>query len=144
MLALWRLHGVDRAMRRAWEAGIVLVGLSAGMNCWFETSSTDSFGGLAPLNDGLGFLRGSACPHYDGEPDRRPRLHEFIRNGMAPGYAADDGAALHFVGRRLQKCISSRPDAHVYRVRRIKDDVVETRLPVEYLGGGKHKRSGAA
>ena len=33
---------------------------------------TDSFGGLEPLRDGLRFLPGSACPHYDGEPERRP------------------------------------------------------------------------
>lgn len=43
-LALWRLHRVDRALRDAWERGAVLGGVSAGANCWFECSVTDSFG----------------------------------------------------------------------------------------------------
>src|SRR5436190_20978614 len=56
LLAVWRVHGVDRALRRAWEAGVVMTGLSAGSLCWFETGTTDSFGrSLAPLSAGLGF-----------------------------------------------------------------------------------------
>lgn len=139
LLAVWRLHGVDRALRKAWNAGIVLTGLSAGMNCWFEACSTDSFGPLAPLRDGLGLLAGSACPHYDGESERRPRFHQFLREGLPAGYAADDGAALHFIGRRLHQCVSSRPNARAYRVRMVHGEVVETTLPVRYLGTVEHK-----
>jgi peptidase E len=47
--------------------GAILCGVSAGMNCWFNASITDGFGPLAFLNDGLGLISGSACPHYDGE-----------------------------------------------------------------------------
>ena len=66
-LAIWRLHGVDRALLEAWERGAVLGGVSAGANCWFESCVTDSFGPeLGPLQDGLGILPGSFCPHYDG------------------------------------------------------------------------------
>src|SRR5687768_10995165 len=67
LLALWRAHGLDRLLRNAWIDGAVLCGVSAGMNCWFRASVTDGFGGLAPLNDGLGFLDGSACLHYRSE-----------------------------------------------------------------------------
>lgn len=70
LLALWRLHGLPEVLREAAASGTVLAGISAGMNCWFEASSTDSFGPLAPLDDGLGFLPGSACPHLFGEEDR--------------------------------------------------------------------------
>ena len=99
MLAVWRVHGVDAALREAWERGIVLTGASAGMICWFECSVTDSFGAVAPLYDGLGFLPGSACPHYDSEPERRPTYARLVQqDGFPAGYAADDGAALHFVG----------------------------------------------
>src|SRR5438105_1411065 len=81
--------------------GTILCGVSAGMICWFEASCTDSFGPLAALRDGLGLLPGSACPHYDGEKNRRPIYHALIRRRVVPeGYAADDGAALHFVGTR--------------------------------------------
>jgi peptidase E len=97
LLAVWRLHGLDVLLREAWEAGAVLCGVSAGMNCWFEASTTDSFGPLAPLHDGLGLLAGSACPHYDGEAERRPLFRGLIDAGTLPaGWACDEHAALHF------------------------------------------------
>src|SRR4051812_28271432 len=117
MLAVWRVHGVDKLLREAWRRGAVMCGLSAGMICWFESSCTDSFGPLAALNDGLGIIKGSACPHYDGEAKRRPTYHDLIRRRVLPaGYAADDGAALHFVGAKLAEVVTSRPNARAYRV----------------------------
>jgi peptidase E len=116
-LALWRLHGVDAALRAAWERGAVLGGVSAGANCWFEASVTDSFGPrLAPLRDGVGILPGSFCPHYDGEELRRPTYTALVADGFPPGYAADDGAALHFAGTELVEVVASRPGARAYRV----------------------------
>jgi peptidase E len=137
MLAIWRVHGVDRALRKAWESGIVLTGLSAGSLCWFETGSTDSFGGLAPLSKGLGFLPGSHSPHYDGEATRRPHYQRLVGEGTVPaGYAADDGAALVFRGTELAAVVASRPDARAYRVERdpASAAAVETELPTRYLG----------
>ena len=116
-LALWRLHGVDRALREAWARGAVVGGVSAGANCWFECSVTDSFGPqLDPLRDGLGILPGSFCPHYDGEELRRPMYRKLVDEGFAPGYAADDGVALHFVGTELREIVTSQPGAWAYRV----------------------------
>lgn len=133
MLAVWRVHGVDRMLRDAWERGVILTGVSAGMICWFEAGVTDSFGPLAALPDGLGLLSGSACPHYDGEKDRRPTYQRLVRAGFPPGYAADDGAALHFVDTKLEACIASRPTAGVYRVSLEGETVTETALPVKLL-----------
>ena len=125
LLALWRLHGVDAAMREAWERGVVLCGASAGANCWFEASTTDSFGPtLRPLHDGLGLLAGSFCPHYDGEEQRRPLFHRLVAEGFPPGYAADDFAAAHFVGTTFERAIASRAGANVYRVERGDDGSV--------------------
>jgi dipeptidase E len=137
MLAVWRVHGVDRALRRAWEAGVVMAGLSAGALCWFEGGTTDSFGvGLAPLSDGLGLLPGSHAPHYDADGTRRPHFQRLIAEGvLAAGYAADDGAALIFHGTQLAEVVASRPTAHGYRVQRgPAGDAVETELPTRYLG----------
>lgn len=134
LLATWRLHGLDTLLRQAWLRGAVLAGISAGMLCWFEDGLTDSFGGLQALNDGLGLIEGSACPHYDSEPERREAYHEMIRRGAPAGYAAEDGAALHFVGRRLEQVVSSRPDASAYHVALRKGTVVEKRLRAKYLG----------
>jgi dipeptidase E len=117
-LALWRVHGVDRALRDVWERGGVLGGWSAGGICWFEDGITDSFGPtLRPLGDGLGFLRGSFCPHYDGEPYRRPVYLKAVSDGVvSPGMAADDDAALLYEGTELREVVSQRDGARAYRV----------------------------
>lgn len=129
MLALWRVHGIDRALREAWERGAVLGGMSAGANCWFESCVTDSFGPrLRELDDGLGFLAGSFCPHYDGEPERRPTYTRLVRDGvLAPGYAADDDAALHFAGTELVEVVAQRDGALGYRVTADGEEPLEAR-----------------
>jgi len=135
LLAVWRLHGVDVAIRKAWDAGVVLAGVSAGAICWFESSVTDSFGlDLAGLGDGLGFLKGSCCPHYDGEERREPTYRRLIADGFAPGYAIDDYAALHFEGTELCEAIRSRPAARAAHVHREKEAVVTRPIPVRDLG----------
>jgi peptidase E len=117
-LAIWRAHGFDRVLREAWEAGVLLVGWSAGMICWFDASVTDSFGPqLEPLRDGLGFLPGSACPHFDGEPRRRPVYTGLVRDGvLPPGHAADDGAGLLFKGTELREVVTTRDGATAHHV----------------------------
>ena len=127
MLAIWRVHGVDKALKKAWEAGVVLAGWSAGANCWFDASLTDSFGpNLDPLKDGLKFLPGSFCPHYDSESLRRPRYEEVVGSGALPGgYAADDGVGVLFNGHDLEEVVASLPGQHAYRVERRKGNAVE-------------------
>jgi hypothetical protein len=105
------------------------------MLCWFKGGVTDSFGGLEPLNDGLGLIDATACPHYGGESDRRTTYHRAIAGGMQAGFAAEDGAALHFRGENLVEAVCSRPQAGAFRVELIGENVVETRLPVRFLGG---------
>jgi dipeptidase E len=137
LLAVWRVHGLDRILRRAWEEGVVLCGLSAGMICWFEESVTDSFDldRLAPLHDGLGLLPGSACPHYDGEEQRRPVFHRLVGSGeLADGWAADDGAAIVFDGTQMAEIVASRREARAYRVQRLENGVTESNVSARFLG----------
>jgi len=136
MLALWREWGVDAILREAWERGVVLSGVSAGMICWFEQGITDSIPGpLTPLPC-LGFLPGSACPHYDGEPERRPTFNRMLREGeIGPGYAADNHAALVFEGQRPARVVATTPTARAYHLTR--DDAgrpIETPLEADLLG----------
>jgi peptidase E len=135
MLAVWRVHGVDRALERAHDAGVVLAGRSAGSICWFESGTTDSFGPpLQAVHGGLGFIPGSNCPHYDGEPERRPTYHRLIRDGVLDaGFAADDGVALVFDGSTFVEAIAERDGASAYRVERSDGRVEETGLPTRRL-----------
>jgi dipeptidase E len=138
MLGVWRAHDLGDVLRRAWEQGVVLCGLSAGMNCWFAESVTDAFGGghLVALHDGLALLPGSACPHYDGEELRRPAFQRLVASGeLGDGWGADDGAALVFRGEGLAEVVASRPGTGAYRVERDgAGGIIERRVPARYLG----------
>jgi peptidase E len=127
-LAIWRTHGFDQILHEAWEAGVVLTGWSAGMLCWFEAAVTDSFGPeLQGMRDGLGFLPGSACPHYDGEAERRPVYTKLVAEGFPPGLAADDCVALRFDGTELAEVVTARPGAGAYRVSAEGEKPIEAR-----------------
>ena len=127
-LAIWRTHGFDEILREAWEAGVVLTGWSAGMLCWFEAAVTDSFGPeLRGMRDGLGFLPGSACPHYDGEAERRPVYMKLVAEGFPPGLAADDCVALRFDGTELAEAVTACPGAAAYRVSAEGEEPIEAR-----------------
>jgi peptidase E len=115
-IAVWRVHGLDELLREAWRQGTLLTGWSAGMICWFEQGVTDSFGPQLAAMDCLGFLPGSACPHYDGEERRRPVYTRLVADGLAPGVAADDDVGVHFVGTELRGVVTSREGAAAYRV----------------------------
>jgi len=136
MLAIWREWGLDLLVRKAWESGTVLCGVSAGAICWFGRGLTDSAGPLAPMKC-LGFLPGSCTPHYDGEISRRPSCHAFLKQGALPaGYALDDGAALHFTGAEVTAIVTSRPGARAFHVRCENGDVTEEALKTRFLGAG--------
>jgi peptidase E len=137
MVAVWRVHGIDEILRKAWHAGIVLAGSSAGGICWFEGGTTDSFGvRLRPFTDGLGMLAGSFCPHYNSEPERRPLYRRLVADGSLPdGVACDDGAGAHYVDEMLAELVSDRPGATAYQV--VADgpgSTAETALDVRFLG----------
>jgi dipeptidase E len=137
MLAIWRAHDLDVVMREAWEAGVVLCGLSAGSMCWFGGGITSSTGRLAPA-PGLGLLDGSNCVHYRDEAGRRPAFLAAIGDETLPsGWGVDDGVGLLFEGEELADVVSSRPAAGAVRVTRDGDgDVSEQPLPPRCLPSG--------
>ncbi|MBR3119924.1 MAG: peptidase E [Oceanobacillus sp.] len=134
LLILWKEWGLDTILRRAWEQGVVLAGISAGSICWFEEGVTDSFGdGLEPLTC-LGFLKGSNCPHYDGELNRRPAYQNLVaKSKIKPGIATDDGVALHYIDQKLSEIVSSRPNAKAYKVY-FDEEIKEVELKTKFLG----------
>lgn len=134
LLALWREWGIDEILRKAWNQGIILAGISAGAICWFEEGITDSFGEGLELIKCLRFLKGSCCPHYDGEENRRPSYQKLVgAQYIQSGIAVDDGVAVHFVDQKINEIVSSRPNARAYKVY-MEDEVKEEILPTRYLG----------
>ena len=132
LLALWRLHGIDSALRSAWKSGTILGGVSAGSICWHVGGPTDSFGAtLRPVTDALGLLPYGNGVHYDSEEQRRPLLHELVRSGTLPtSYATDDRVAIVYRGTEPVEVVSDVPDspAAAYRVRVASGQVIEERL----------------
>ena len=136
LLVLWRLHGLDEILRECWQAGVVLVGTSAGSVCWHSGGTTDSFRmPLRPLTDGLRFLPYSNSPHYNSEPGRRPLTVQLVADEVLPdAFASDDGAALVYHGTDLHEAISERPNAKCYSITRIGEGkAIETELPTRQL-----------
>jgi peptidase E len=142
MLGAWRAHGLDSILRKAWRKGIVLCGPSAGSLCWFEQALSAFHGAPRPVR-GLGLLPYSNCVHYDAEPARRAEYHRFVGDGMRPGFAVEDGVALHFRGTHLEHVVSSRADGRAYLVEPHGQSVRETRLSAAYLGAPTFRRSTA-
>lgn len=140
LLTLWRLHGVDEALRDVWESGTILAGVSAGSICWHVGGPTDSFGPeLKVVTNGLGFLPYGNGVHYDSEAQRRPLLQKVVGDGLLPtSYATDDRIGILYEGSEPVAVLSdldvdplTGPAA--YRIERVGDDVVETRLAVGAL-----------
>jgi peptidase E len=136
MVALWREWGLEALLRKACEQGVILAGISAGANCWFEQYLTDSVPGQLTVLNGLGYLQGSCTPHYDGEANRRPDYTRLVATGgIMAGFAFDDGAAGHFIDGKLHKVVSSRPNAKGYYVGVLDGGAAEKTLDTQYLGG---------
>jgi peptidase E len=138
LLALWRLHGVDLAMREAWERGVILAGVSAGSLCWHKGGTTDSFGPtLQPVTNALGFLPYANGVHYDSEEQRRPLLHRLMKNAtLGPlAYATDDHVGIWYEGLEPISVVgdsdvdpTTGPGA--YRVELVDGEIRETRVGV--------------
>jgi peptidase E len=117
MLAVWRDWELPALLKEAGNAGTVLGGVSAGAICWFEQGVTDSFDDTLRVLDCLRFLPGSCCPHYDGEPERRPSYHALLAAGhIKPGIAIEDGVAAHFRQGRLERVVTAREQSRAYQV----------------------------
>ena len=136
LLAVWEVHGLGDILRRCWQAGVVLAGISAGSICWHVGGTTDSFGHpVRPITNGLGFLPYGNGVHYDSEADRRPAIHAAVATGVLPTtYCTDDGVGLHYRGTSLVEAVAERDGAGAYVVRRDGDRAVEERLPVRRIG----------
>ena len=139
LLALWRLHGLDQALHAAWQANVVLTGVSAGSVCWHAGGTTDSFGpDLRPVTNGLGFLPYANGVHYDSEAQRRPLLHRLVADGTLPaGYATDDGVGLLYHGTTLVRAVSEVRGKGAYEITKDGTRAREERIEPVLLPGAR-------
>jgi peptidase E len=130
LLAVWRVHGLDAILRRVWEAGVVLAGVSAGSICWYVGGTTDSFGPqLRAVTDGLGLLPYGSGVHYDSEEQRRPLVHRLVADGTLPStHCTDDGVGLVYHGTELVEAVAEIDGKGAYIVTREGSTAVEERL----------------
>lgn len=135
LLVLWREWGLDVALRKAYEAGRVFAGISAGSICWFEQGLTDSVPNKLTALPCLGWLRGSNSPHYDGEAERRPSYQALIQSGeMMPGIACDDSVAAHYVNEQEHRFVSSVQGKLAFRVSAKQGVISEEAITPDFLG----------
>lgn len=134
MLAVWREYGIDKILAEAWKRGIVLSGSSAGGICWFEGCCTDSFAESYTALPAMGFLKGSCCPHYDGEAGRQETYRRLVSEGqLDDGLAVDEGVGLHFVGNSLKEVVTAKKGSGAYSVSLKKGKIVEKALPTRLV-----------
>lgn len=136
MMRRWRLVGVDKLLRLAWERGVVMSGLSAGSICWFDSGHSDSQSFYNPDNwkymgvRGLRFIRGVHCPHFNSETlgvSRADRFSEFISDRGGIGIALDDNCAIEVIDDKY-RIISSQPQAKAFIVYKQGGQVVQDEI----------------
>jgi aminopeptidase N len=131
MLAVWREWGLDKILKKAYQNGTIMCGVSAGAICWFEKGVTDSWADKLNIMNCLGFMKGGCCPHYDEEPERRPSLSKFIENkDLQNCYAIEGGCALHIKNEEVYSAISFRGKKNTFYVDYQSGKTVEKKLPV--------------
>ena len=130
MIAVWKEWKLDKLLKKAYNNGAVLCGVSAGAICWFNQGITDSWASNLNIMDCLSIIPGACCPHYDSEADRRPTVHNLIKNAkMNKCYCAEDGSALHFKEGELHTAVNFYKGAQSYIVKDCSGDIVEEKIP---------------
>jgi dipeptidase E len=133
MLDIWKGYGVDKALKTAYENGVILSGGSAGAVCWFKECLTDSFHDKLSVMPALGFLPYSNCPHYSLKA-RRQAYRGAIRNQeILAGYAVTDHCGLHFIDEKLHRAVADIPNSFAHWVEWKNDELIHEKLDVKNL-----------
>ena len=97
LLGVWRAHGIDEILREAWEAGVDPL-RPLGRLALLVRRGGDRLPRRAAAARGARPAAVQQLRPLRAGSKRRRAYHRFLREGMRPGYAAEDGAALHFTG----------------------------------------------
>ena len=126
MLAVWKEWRLDKLLKKAYKQGTVMSGVSAGAICWFENGITDSWAADLKIMPCMNFIKGTCCPHYDEEPQRKPAVKKLIlANKVKNIFAVDGGVALHIKNEKNFKSVVFRKDKNSYEVSSNKGNIIE-------------------
>ena len=126
MLAVWKEWKLDKILKEAYRNGIVMSGVSAGAICWFQNGITDSWASELKIMPCLNFMRGTCCPHYDEEPERKPFVKNLLdRKKVKKIYAVDGGVALHIKNEENFKSVVFRKTKSSYAVSLERKNLIE-------------------
>lgn len=146
LMKVWRKHGMDKMIKKAYQQGIALSGMSAGAICWFIDGFRNPRDDVYYRIKCMGLLEGSCCPHYDSNPELRKQYKKMIsQNILDNGYGVEDGVALHFINEELKFTVSSNTNNKAHIVKKAGFRVTEKVINSIYLGKPKeetkHKRN---
>ena len=134
MLAVWKDWGLDLILKKAYDQGAVMSGVSAGAICWFEQGLTDSWASELKMMPCMNFISGNCAPHYDEEPQRRPATKKLLQdNAISFMYGIEGGAALHFINEQPEKTVRFQKNKHSYNVTLKDSTVSEKPYPIKEL-----------
>ena len=126
MLAVWKEWKLDKILKEAYRNGKVMSGVSAGAICWFQNGITDSWASELKIMPCLNFVRGTCCPHYDEEPERKPFVKNLLdRKKVKKIYAVDGGVALHIKNEENFKSVVFRKTKSSYAVSLERKNLIE-------------------
>lgn len=137
MMKIWRNTGVDKILKKAYEKGIVLSGLSAGSICWFESGHSDSMSFYNPKKwkyinvKGLGLIKGVHCPHYDSKTlriSRKKNFQNMIKKIGGFGIAVENNCAIEFIDGKYYKVVASKQRAGAYKVYKKRGEIVSEKI----------------
>ena len=115
MLEKWKEKGIDEKLKKAYEDGKIICGLSAGAICWFTDMYSDyeimrGKGAEYKMYKGLGVIKGTACPHFD---EREKDFFAACEKGnVKNAYCIENNAAIVFKNGEYDRVLSSGGKAY--------------------------------
>ncbi len=104
LLEHWRKSGLISLIEEAYARGVLIAGLSAGAICWFEEMYSDSVAeGEYAMYRGLGWLKGTVCPHYN---ERAAEFDAIVLKDRLRAWGLENNAAVEFSDGEPVKTVS--------------------------------------
>ncbi len=111
MINLWKQYGFDKILKKAWNDGKVICGVSAGAICWFDSCNSDSIiiqkgenNSLISV-DCLGWINLHITPHCD-EPEREETTKQQLKESGKIGLMLSNCSAIEIIDDKYRLIFS--------------------------------------